>query len=66
MNLRNAAFLAAIGMIILTALLLFDFAENLIATLRSLIPAVTIFRSVIYAFASLTVTIFFFAFYRRQ
>jgi hypothetical protein len=66
MNLKNAAFLAAIGMIILTALVLFDLFENVAGILRSLIPAVTFFRSAIYAFASITVTIFLFVFYKRQ
>ena len=66
MSLRNAAFLATVGMIILTALLLFDLVENSAAILRSLIPAVALFRSVIYAFASLMLTIFFFAFYKHQ
>jgi len=66
MNLKSAAFLATIGMIILTALMLYDLFENVAAILRGLIPAVALFRSAIYAFASITVTIFFFAFYKRQ
>lgn len=66
MSLKNAAFLAAVGMIILTALALFDLFETIAGVLRSLIPAVTLFRAAIYAFASLTVTIFFFVFYKRQ
>jgi len=66
MNLKSAAFLATIGMIILTALVLFDFFQNLASVLRGLIAAVVIFRAAIYAFASITVTIFFFAFYKRQ
>jgi len=66
MNLKSAAFLAAIGMTILTALLLYDLFENVAAILRGLIPALALFRSAIYAFASITVTIFFFAYYKRQ
>ena len=64
MTLKNAAFLAAVGMIILTALVLYDLFENVAAILRSLIPAVALFRSAIYAFASITVTVFFFAAFR--
>ncbi len=66
MNLKSAAFLAAIGTIILTALMLYDLFANMAEVLRGLIPAVVLFRSAIYAFASITVTIFFFAFYKRQ
>ena len=53
-------------MIILTALMLYDLFENVAGILRSLIPAVALFRSAIYAFASITVTVFFFAFYKKQ
>ena len=66
MNLKSAAFLAAIGLIILTALTLYDLFANVAEVLRGLIPAVVLFRSAIYAFAGITVTIFFFAFYKRQ
>jgi len=66
MSLKNAAFLATVGMIILTALMLYDLFENVAGILRSLIPAVALFRSAIYAFASITVTVFFFAFYKKQ
>jgi len=66
MNLKSAAFLAAIGLIILTALMLYDLFANVAEVLRGLIPAVVLFRSAIYAFAGITVTIFFFAFYKRQ
>jgi hypothetical protein len=66
MNLKSAAFLATIGLIILAALTLYDLFENVAGILRGLIPAVALFRSAIYAFASITVTIFFFAFYKRQ
>ena len=66
MNLKSAAFLAVVGMIILTALALFDLVQIVAAVLRGLTPAVAFFRAAIYAFASITLTIFFFAFYKRQ
>ncbi len=66
MSLKSAAFLATVGMIVLTALVLYDLFENVAGVLRSLIPAVTLFGSAIYAFASVTVTVFFFAFYKKQ
>lgn len=66
MTLKNAAFLALIGMIVLTVLMLFDFVSDVSADLQGLIPAVRVLRSAIYLFASLTVTVFFFTSYKRS
>jgi hypothetical protein len=66
MNLRNAAFLALVGMLILTLLMAFDFIHTVLAILRGLIPALAFFRSAIHLFASLCVTVFFFVFYRSH
>lgn len=63
---RTAALLAAVGTILLSALLLFDLIEAISGVLRGLIPAVAIFRAFIYAFAAITAAIFFFTFYKRQ
>jgi hypothetical protein len=65
MSLKNAAFLALIGMIVLTVLMLFDFVSDVSADLQGLIPAVRVLRSAIYLFASLTVAVFFFASYKH-
>jgi len=65
MSLRSAAFLAFIAMILVTALLLMDLFLDISNVMNGLIPAVRIFRALIYAFAALMVTIYFFAAYRK-
>src|ERR1017187_4352225 len=52
--------------ILMTALLLWNFVFTLLNVLRDLVPAVTLFSSLIYAFGSLTVMVFFFVFHRTQ
>jgi hypothetical protein len=58
--------MALIGMILLTALLIWDLVFKTLNTLQGLIPAVGLFSALIYAFAALTVTIFFFVFHKNQ
>jgi hypothetical protein len=66
MALKNAALLALIGTILMTTLLVGNFVLTLINVLRDLVPAVTLFSSLIYAFGCLTVMVFFFVFHRAQ
>ena len=66
MTLKNAALLALIGTILMTALLLWTFVSNVLNVLRGLVPAVTLFSSVIYAFGAFSVMVFFFVFHRTQ
>ena len=66
MTLKNAALLALIGTILMTALLLWGFTSNTLNLLRGLVPAVTLFQSFIYAFGCLTVALFFYVFHRAQ
>jgi hypothetical protein len=66
MTLKSAALLALIGTILMTALLVWNFVLTLINVLRDLVPAVTLFSSLIYAFGCLTVMVFFFVFHRAQ
>ena len=63
---KNAALLALVGTTLMTALLIWNFVFALINVLRDLVPAVTLFSSVIYAFGSLTVAVFFYTFHREQ
>jgi hypothetical protein len=58
--------LALIGTILMTALLLWTFVSNVLNVLRGLVPAVTLFSSVIYAFGAFSVMVFFFVFHRTQ
>jgi len=66
MSLKNAALVALIGMLVLSILLVVDFATNISNVLGGLVPAVILFRSLIYALASLCLTIFFFVFHKAQ
>ncbi len=66
MSLKNAALLALIGTILLTVLLLAHFITTLLGVIRDLIPAMALLTSLVHLFASLTVLVFFYVFYRKQ
>jgi hypothetical protein len=66
MNLKSAAFLALIGMILLTVLLIADFVNLMLGVMRDIVPVVMLLRSLIYTLASLAVTVFFWVFYRAE
>jgi hypothetical protein len=66
MTLKNAALLALIGTILMTALLVWSFVLTFFNVLRDLAPAVTLFQSFIYAFGCFSVMVFFFVFHRAQ
>jgi hypothetical protein len=66
MTLKNAALLALIGTILMTALLVWDFVFTVLNVLRGVIPAVMLFHSFIYAFGCFSVMVFFFVFHRAQ
>jgi hypothetical protein len=66
MRLKNAALLALIGTVLMTALLVWNFVFNLLNLLRGLVPAVMAFESLIYAFGCFSVMVFFFVFHRAQ
>ena len=50
----------------LTALLAWDFIENILNVSRGLVPAVILFSSFIYLLAALSLTVFFLVFYRTR
>jgi hypothetical protein len=66
MNLRSAAFLALVGMILLTLLVIADFINVVQGVLRDLIPAMMLLRSIIYLLATLGLTVFLLVFHRAQ
>jgi hypothetical protein len=66
MSLKTAAFLALIGMILVTVLRLYDLTSTIINVMGGLVPAVTLFSSLIYAFGSVALTIFFARFYKQS
>ena len=63
---KSAAFLAMIGTILMTALLVWTFVLTFLNVVRDLVPAVTLFSSFIYAFGCLSVAVFFYVFHRAQ
>jgi hypothetical protein len=66
MSLKNAALLALIGTVLMTALLLWSFVFTFLNVLRGVVPAVMLFQSFIYAFGSFSVMVFFYVFHRAQ
>ena len=66
MTLKNAALLALIGTILMTALLVWTFVFNFLNLMRGLVPAVTLFSSFIYAFGCFSVAVFFFVFHNAK
>jgi hypothetical protein len=66
MTLKNAALLALIGTISMTALLVWTFVLTFLNVLRDLVPALTLFQSFIYAFGAFSVTVFFYVFHKAQ
>ena len=65
-NLKNAALLAMLGTVLLTILLVLNFVNDFLAFMRGLIPAMVLLSSFIYAFAALSVAVFFYVFHRAQ
>jgi hypothetical protein len=66
MTLKNAALLALIGTVLMTALLVWTCVFNFLNLLRGLVPAVLVFESFIYAFGCFGVMAFFYVFQRAQ
>jgi hypothetical protein len=65
-SLKNAALLALIGMILLTVLVGANFISTVSGVVRGLIPAMALLTSLVDLFASLSVVVFFYVFYRKQ
>ena len=66
MSLKNAAFLALVGMILVTILLIAVLIGDALAFARGLIPVMRVLTSLIYAFASLSAVLFLYAFHKAQ
>jgi hypothetical protein len=66
MTLKNAALLALIGTILMTAHLLWTFVFTFLNFLRGVVPAIMLFQSFVYAFGSFSVMVFFYVFHRAQ
>ena len=66
MTLKQASFLAFIGTLLLSILLVVDLILDLFSMARGLIAAVTLLTSLIRAFAAVSVTVFFYVFHKAQ
>ena len=66
MSLKSAALLALIGTILLTVLVLAHFITTILGVIREVIPAMALLTSLVHLFASLSVLVFFYVFYRKQ
>jgi hypothetical protein len=66
MTLKSAALLGLVGMLLLTALLVIDLFSNISHVLGGLVPAVILFRSLVYTFAGLCLTVFLGVFHKAQ
>jgi hypothetical protein len=66
MTLKSAATFAFIGTLLAAALLVWDFVFDLINVIQGLVPAVKLFSSLIYAFAAVSLAVFFYVFRKAQ
>lgn len=66
MTLKTASLLALIGTLLLTVLCLVDFIHVVAGVLNGVIAALEFLRSLVYLFASLSLTLFFYAFHKAQ
>ncbi len=66
MTLKNAAFLALIGTTVVTIMQIAVWIRDVMAVVQGLIPADSLLAASIYAFGALTVTVFFWVFYKAQ
>ena len=66
MTLKNTAFLALVGMVLVTILLIAGLITDVSAFVQGLIPAMRLLKSFIYAFAGLSIVIFLYVFHKAQ
>lgn len=66
MSIKNAAFFAFIGMILLTVVLAIGFFNQLTAYLRDLTPIADLLKWFVAALAGISLSVFFFVFHRTH
>ena len=66
MSLKNTALLALVGMLLLTILVVATFISDVLNVSQGLIPVTKVLSSLVYSFAALTVTLFFYVFHKTQ
>ncbi|HEY1755805.1 MAG TPA: hypothetical protein VGG72_10445 [Bryobacteraceae bacterium] len=66
MSLKNAALLAFVGALLLTALLAMGSINDILGVARGIIPPVKLLISLIETFAGVTAVVFLYVVHRRQ
>lgn len=66
MTLKGAGFLAFVGTILAAVLLVWNLVADTFSVMRGLIPAARLLSDLIYAFAAVTVAIFFYTFQKQH
>jgi hypothetical protein len=66
MTLKSAAFLAVVGMAMLTVLISVNLLTDVSGVARGLVPYMAMLKSLVEWLASLSLLIFFAVFYRKQ
>jgi hypothetical protein len=66
MTLKTAAFLALIGLVLLTVLLAVGFVRDVSGLLSGAVAAATVLVALVYLLASLGAAVFIYVFYRAQ
>ena len=66
MSLKSASLWALCGSILVAALLVTSLIGNIVAVVRGLSPAAILLSSIVYAFAGLSVALFFYVFHLKQ
>jgi len=66
MTLKNAAFLALIGAILLTILLAMTSINDILGVARGILPPVRLVASLIETFAGISAVVFLYVVHRRQ
>lgn len=66
MTLKNAATFAFIGTLLAAALLVWDFVFDLVNVVDGLIPLTRLLSSLLYAFAAVSLAVFFYVFRKTQ
>ena len=66
MTLKKASFLAMIGTLLVTILVAVHFFDTIVGVSRGIVPVMALVPCVVYFFAGVAMTCFFWAFYRSQ
>jgi len=66
MSLKTAALLALAAMILVSILSVMDLAVQITGVMSGVVPPVALFRSLIYAFAGVSLAVFLYVFHKQS